>query len=71
MNLIAKAQNKGSKAKIPIELDTAYLLDKTGWDYPTLRATPAHVIDELRLLWQVQGEARIADDRISKRKSKS
>lgn len=68
VNQIAKAQNKGAAYKVPDELDVAYLLDKTGWDYLTLQATPESVINKLRFLWHLQAEAQKAQDRIAKRK---
>lgn len=41
------------KISIPDELMEAHILDKTGWDIFTLRATPQHVLEELLYYWKI------------------
>jgi hypothetical protein len=64
-NLEAQVQQKGTY-KIPDELNEAYILYRTGWSFDQLRATPAHVIEELKFLWHLENMQRDYEQRQTK-----
>lgn len=70
INLEAKASAKGAKMKVPPEFMDSYIMDKTGWDIFTLRATPRHEIEKLLTWWHIVSLADEAENRKAKQKNK-
>jgi len=68
LNLEAKAKVKGAKFRVPPEFMDVYIMDKTGWDEFTLRATPHHTIEKMLAWWHLVNIADEAESKKSKPK---
>lgn len=66
----AKAQQNKAQYKVPDELLDEYIIDKTGWTYAELAATPFWRIERLMLYWHLVAEAQEAESNANKPKGK-
>lgn len=51
--LETQVQQKGTY-KIPAEMDETYIILKTNWTIWDVRATPAHIIEKLKIHWHLE-----------------
>jgi hypothetical protein len=63
--LKVKASHNG-QVEIPDKIMDAYIMQKLGWTYQELQQTPAYIIEQIILIWQLQN---IADDSNSRKSS--
>ena len=47
---------EGGKLTAPPFSEETILMMLTGWDWPTLMATPARIVEEMQLIRHIQGE---------------
>lgn len=65
IDLEAQVSHKGTY-EVPTELNEAYILKRTGWTFAELRATPAHIVEKLSLLWHLENMQHEYSERQSK-----
>ena len=67
IDLEATADHKQS-VKIPEELMEAYIMQRLGWSYQTLRATPSYLIEQITFIWHLQEIAEKSANREANKK---
>lgn len=65
-NLETIAQQR-KRAEYPPELNDAYMMQRLGWTYQELRATPQHIVNEILLVWHLENVAHEAANPPSKK----
>lgn len=64
----SRASQLIEKYTYPDEIAIGVLLDKTGWDYFTFRATPPHIIQQMQMKWHLDNVIQDAQERKAKKK---